>query len=307
MKFRKPKFWNNINLFSICLLPLSIVTFIFNNFKLFFIKEQRYNIPIICVGNIYVGGTGKTPLSIYIYNLLKKKFKPGIIKKYYSSHMDEINLIKSRVKHLFFDKKRSSSISKAERNKNNVVILDDGLQDISIKKDLNIVCFNSKDCAGNGFLLPAGPLREGLNKINNCQIAVINGKKNIAFEKKLKLLSNCPKIFRSEYKIKNIKRYRGKKLLAFAGIGNPENFFDLLKNYGLNIKERIFFPDHYAYSKNEIKNLMNIAKDKRLDIITTEKDYFRIKKLGFKKIKYISIEFKILKYKSFQKEVMKYL
>ena len=73
MKFKKPKFWNNINFLSICLLPLSLITIIFNNLKTYIITGFRFDIPIICVGNIFIGGTGKTPLSIYIYNLLKKK------------------------------------------------------------------------------------------------------------------------------------------------------------------------------------------------------------------------------------------
>ena len=96
MKFKKPKFWNNINFLSICLLPLSLITIIFNNLKTYIITGFRFDIPIICVGNIFIGGTGKTPLSIYIYNLLKKKrYRPAIVRKYYNSHIDEINLTKS--------------------------------------------------------------------------------------------------------------------------------------------------------------------------------------------------------------------
>ena len=306
MKFNKPEFWNKNNFLSLFLLPLSVFTLIFNYIKSLIITEYSYKIPIICVGNIYVGGTGKTPLSIYIYNLLKrKKFKPAIVKKYYPSQIDEINFTKNKVKHFFSDKKRSLSILKAEKKNNNVIIMDDGLQDVSIKKNLSILCFNSSDLIGNGFLLPAGPLRDRLKKINNYQIVVINGKKNIAFEKKLKSLSNKIKIFNSKYEIKKIGNYKSKKILAFAGIGSPQNFFDLLKDYKLNIKEKISFPDHYNYTKDEIRNLMSKAKEKNLKLITTEKDYFRIKQLGLKKIEYISVDLKIIKYKEFEKEVLK--
>ena len=97
--------------------------------------------------------------------------------------MDEISFIKSKVKQFFYNKKRTLSISTAESKKSNVIIMDDGLQDVSIIKDLNIICFNRVDLIVNVFLLPAGPLREKLNKIKNCNIAVINGKRNIAFEK----------------------------------------------------------------------------------------------------------------------------
>ncbi len=308
MKFKKPKFWNNINFLSICLLPLSLITIIFNNLKTYIITGFRFDIPIICVGNIFIGGTGKTPLSIYIYNLLKKKrYRPAIVRKYYNSHIDEINLTKSKVKQFFYDRKRTLSISKAEAKKNNIIIMDDGLQDVSVIKDLNIICFNSFDLVGNGFLLPAGPLREQLHNIENYQIAIINGKRNIAFEKKLKSISNNIEIYQSKYVIKDLKRLRGKKILAFAGIGNPENFFDLLRDNGLKVKKEISFPDHYNYTKKEIENLISKAKDEALTLLTTEKDFFRIKKSGIKSINYVSVELKITNNKSFEKELLKYL
>ena len=308
MKFKKPHFWKVINLISVFLIPLSVITFLFNSLRAFFIKKQIFNIPIICVGNIFIGGTGKTPLSFYIYNFLeKRKFKPAIVRKYYHSHLDEINLSKKKVRHFFCNKSRASSILRAEKNNNDVVILDDGLQDVSIKKNLNIICFNSLDLIGNGFLLPAGPLREMLKNIVNYQIVIINGKRDVAFEKKLKLISKNIKIYQSNYKIKNVKKYKGKKIFAFAGIGSPENFFNLLKNYGIIIKDKVAFPDHYDYSKKEIKNLILRAKEKKLKLITTEKDYFRIKQLGFKNIEYVSVDLKIIQNRRFEQELMKYL
>ncbi len=183
--------------------------------------------------------------------------------------------------------------------------MDDGFQDCSIKKDLNILCFNSLDKIGNGFLLPAGPLRDQLNKVNTCQIAIINGKKNISFEKELKLISNNIRIYQSKYIIKNIKKFKGKKIFAFAGIGNPDSFFNLLKESGLNIKDRVSFPDHYNYTKNEILDLILRAKKEKLKLITTEKDFYRIKKFGLKKVDYVSIELRIKNYNSFIKEVLK--
>ena len=308
MKFKKPKFWNDINFLSICLFPLCLVTIIFNIFKTHFIKGFRSNIPVICVGNIFIGGTGKTPLSIYIYNLLKKrKFKPAIIRKYYNSHLDEINFTKSKVKQFFYDKDRTLSISKAESQKNNVVIMDDGLQDFSVIKDLNIVCFNSSDLVGNGFVLPAGPLREKLNNVNDCQIAVINGKRNITFEKKLKSISNNIEIYQSKYIIKNLKKFKTKKILAFAGIGSPESFFMFLRDNGLKVKREISFPDHYNYTKKEIENLVLKAKEDGLTLLTTEKDFFRIKPSGLKNLNYVSVDLKIINDKSFERELLKNL
>ncbi len=308
MKFKKPNFWKDINPISLFLLPFSLITFLFNYLKSILITKNRYEIPIICVGNIFIGGTGKTPLSIFIYNLLeKKKFKPAIVRKYYSSHLDEISFTKNKVKQFFCDKKRISSILSAQQKNNNVIIMDDGLQDLSIQKDLNIVCFNSMDLVGNGLLLPAGPLRDQLNKLRICQIVVINGIRNINFEKKLRLINNDIKIYQSKYEIKNAKKYKGEKILAFAGIGNPENFFALLKSHGFKVNDKISFPDHYQYTKSEIKDIIIRANEKKLKIITTEKDYFRIKHLGFKKIERIVVGLKIVNYQSFEKEVLKVL
>ena len=308
MKFKKPNFWKSKNFFSLLLLPFSFITFIYNHFKELLVTKYRPKVPIICVGNIYVGGTGKTPLSIYIYDLLKKKkFNPAIVRKYYSSHSDEIGFTKSKVKNFFSDKKRISSISKVEMKKDSVVVMDDGLQDVSIVKDLNIICFNSSEPIGNGFLLPAGPLREQLNKVKDYQIAVINGRRNLSFEKKLKSISSNIEIYQSKYEIKNLKKFRGKQVMAFAGIGSPEKFFDLLKDNGLKVKEEISFPDHYNYSKNEIKNMILKSREKGLKLITTEKDFYRIKQLGLGKINFVSVELKIKNYKSFEKELLKNL
>ena len=308
MKFKKPNFWNDINFLAICLFPLCLITIIFNIFKTYFITGYRSNIPVICVGNIFIGGTGKTPLSIYIYNLLKKRrFRPAIIRKYYNSHVDEINFTKSKVKQFFYEKKRTLSISKAESQNNNIIIMDDGFQDISIIKDLNIICFNSLDLIGNGFLLPAGPLREKFNKVKHCQIAVINGKRNIAFEKKLKSISSNIEIYQSKYIIKGLKKFRGKKILAFAGIGSPENFFSLLRENGLKLKRELSFPDHYNYTKKEIENLISKAKEEDLTLLTTEKDFFRLKRSGFKKINYVSVNLKISNNKNFEKVLLNHL
>ena len=308
MKLKKPKFWNSINFLSICLLPLSLITIIFNILKTHIIKGFRSNVPVICVGNVFIGGTGKTPLSIYIYNLLKRRrFKPAIVRKYYSSHLDEINFTKSKVKQFFCDKKRILSISRAEAKKNNIIVMDDGLQDVSVIKDLSIICFNSSELIGNGFLLPAGPLREQLYNVKNCQIAVINGRRNIAFEKKLRSISGNINIYQSKYVIKGLKKFKGKKILAFAGIGNPRSFFSLLKDSGLKIKREISFPDHYNYTKKEMENLMFKAKNEGLTLVTTEKDFFRIKRSGFKKINYVSVDLKILNNKDFEKVLLKNL
>ena len=95
--------------------------------------------------------------------------------------------------------------------------------------------------------------------------------------------------------------------MAFAGIGNTASFFKSLEICGLKIKDKISYPDHYNYTKSEIKKIISRAKNKNLKLITTEKDYFRIKRFGFKKIDYISVDLKISNNKSFEKEVLRKL
>ena len=161
MKLVKPRFWDKKNhVISLLLLPISLIFQFIIRLRNYFITEKNFQIPIICVGNIYLGGTGKTPLTIMIANhLLKIGKKPAIIKKFYANQIDEHKLIKNYFDFLFLDKKRSKAIISAKEQNINVCVLDDGFQDLSIKKDLNIICFNSKQLIGNGLTIPSGPLR----------------------------------------------------------------------------------------------------------------------------------------------------
>ena len=165
MKLYKPNFWKETNLVSILLFPISLIVKLIVLMRKTFLKELEFEIPIICVGNIYLGGTGKTPLSINLgkeLSILNKK--PVIIRKYYKHHKDEYSLIRENFKHLITKKDRKNAIKNAVQNGFDTVILDDGFQDYKIKKNLNIVCFNNQ-LLGNGMLIPAGPLRESVDSL----------------------------------------------------------------------------------------------------------------------------------------------
>ena len=292
MKFLKPKFWDNKNdIFSILLKPISILFYFLISLKKSFIHAKKFKIPIICVGNIYVGGTGKTPLSIIITKELKiNKKNPVIIKKYYKDHNDEHQMIKKTVDSLILNKNRTQALVEAERKSFDVAILDDGFQDYAIEKDLNIVCFNSRQLIGNGLIFPAGPLRESFNSLKRAQIVVINGERNRIFEKRILEISKRIKIFYSNYTPTNIEQFKNKKLYAFAGIGNPNNFFELLSEYNLDVQKKISFPDHYNFTVNEIKKMTEIASKNNFELVTTEKDFYRIKDYNFKNIKYLKLD-----------------
>ena len=292
MIFSKPKFWHKKNsLISWMLVPISLFLQLLSAIKAKITIQKSFKIPIICVGNIYLGGTGKTPLTITIAKeLIKLKRKPAIIKKYYPEHIDEHNLISDSLNCLFLEKERFKAITNAEKKEYDVAILDDGFQDFSIKKDLNILCFNSKQLIGNGMMIPAGPLREEIGAIKRSHIILINGDKNEMFEKKILSISNKVKIFYSKYVPTNINEFKEKKLIAFAGIGNPDNFFSLLEENNLRIEKKIAFPDHYQFNKSDIQKLLNESLANNLDLITTEKDYFRIKKYAIKEITNIKLK-----------------
>jgi len=291
MNFFKPKFWdkNQFSLMSILLFPIALLIRLLNIFKRSITKTYQCSIPVICVGNIYLGGTGKTPLCIEIFSILKDlNMNPVFIRKKYDSFQDEADLQK-QIGPIYQNKKRIEAIREAIQNKANVAILDDGFQDFSINKNLSIVCFNEKQWIGNGLVIPSGPLREDLSALKRADCVIINGEKNIDIESKILNKNKEVKIFYTKYKGQNIGEFKNKKVSAFAGIGNPENFFNLLKDNNINVVKEMKFPDHYNYSKKELENLINEAKENNTILITTEKDYFRIDENYKKNINYLKI------------------
>ncbi len=278
MKILKPKFWDKegLGIFSLILLPIAFFYELLINLKSLLTTKRKFSIPIICVGNIYLGGTGKTPVSIKIFEILRKlKMKPVIIKKDHKDQKDEILLLKKYCK-VIVSKDRSEGIEKAIQENFNIIILDDGYQDFSIKKNINIICFNSKQKIGNGFVIPAGPLRQNLKSLKNCDIIFLNGEKDIIFETKLKRYNSNLEFIYYNYSIADISNFKNKKLIAFAGIGNPENFFDILRDNNLNVIKEISYPDHYDFSKKTLEKLIELKKKYSANLITTEKDYMRI-------------------------------
>ena len=307
MKLFKPKFWkSNKNFFTVLLIPLSLITWIYIILKKTFIQKVKFNIPVICVGNIFIGGTGKTPLSIHIAKKLSENGKnPAIVRKYYRSHIDEHKMILSYYNKLILNLNRSKGIYEAIEKGYDAVILDDGFQDYKIKKNLSIICFNSNQLIGNGYLFPSGPLRESLGSLRNANILIINGDKSLNFEQKILKIQKDLKIYYSNYKPLNIQEFKNKKLLVISGIGNPENFFKILKDNQMNIQKKMVYPDHYEFTKNEMLKIIEYAKKNDFQIVMTEKDYYKIKDFNLENIKYLKVKLEIEKEEEFIKNVMK--
>ena len=309
MKFKKPKFWDykNPNLLAYILLPFSLPIYIKNIFSTKTLI-QKENLKKICVGNIYLGGTGKTPLAIKISDMFKNK-KSSVIKKFYKDQIDEQKLIK-KYSNIICKTSRVEALKIARKKKLDYVIFDDGLQDKSINYDLKIVCFNNVQWIGNGFLIPAGPLREGIKSLKKYDAVILNGdsSKNKFIKKTIKKISNKLKIFESYYKPVNLNKFNIKKnYVVFSGIGNNNNFTTLLKNNSFNIFKNFNFPDHYSFKSSEINNIIKYAKNNNCKIITTEKDFLRLDDKFKNKMEYLKIEIKIKKYDTFYKYIKKKL
>ena len=292
MTFMKPNFWRTKNFISLLLFPLTLITFSINFLKKFNFKKH-FKIKTICIGNLSVGGTGKTSLAVELNELLKYKFKTVFIKKKYSNQKDEYNLLKKRGK-IISSKNRKDALKIAEKNFD-LAILDDGLQQKNIEYDLKIVCINSYEGFGNNFLLPAGPLRENLSELENYDIAFLNGfKKNQKLKNKIKKINYSLKVFDAKYEPTNLKKYNLKnKFLFFCGIGNPHEFENTLKKFRFKIEKQFIFPDHYSISNEIINNMKDIANKNKLKIITTEKDFLRLTKKQQKGINFLKVKLKI--------------
>ena len=308
MKFKKPKFWDlkKPNIYSYILLPIAFLIQVFAYFK----KKTKINdfkIKTICVGNIYVGGTGKTSLCIKINEILKKKnIRSCFIKKFYKDQLDEQKILKKRGQ-VFSSKVRVDSIKQAEHENYEVAIIDDGLQDSSINYDKSIVCFNNINWIGNGMVIPSGPLREKLFNIRNYDCIFLNGNlENLeTIKKEIITVHSKANIYIGQYKILNIDEINlSDNYFAFSGIGNHKTFLSTLKEHKINVMEDLEFPDHYEYTNKDLDKIITSSKKFNSKIITTEKDYLRIDNQIKKEIQFVKSELIIIDEEKFIKQII---
>ena len=231
------------------------------------LKSRR---PIICVGNILAGGVGKTPVVRAIAN---RYGAPVVMRGYKKSAKtgnigDEATML-SRTGLAVHVGDRKSNISVLNRQDDDTpIVMDDGLQNPTIKKDVSIVVFDEGLGYGNGLMLPAGPLRVPKRMARHADaIIVIKNKKP---KKNFVLPVGVPVFYA---KNQTTSPYdENEKLVAFAGIGYPKKFFNSLKN----VVARRSFPDHYQYTAEDLERLIALADKKKAKLITTEKDWVRL-------------------------------
>jgi tetraacyldisaccharide 4'-kinase len=281
MKLIIPNFWREKNLISILLIPFSwIYTFIssLNYSKFIHLSKSK----IITIGNITMGGAGKTPVAISISKILKDH-KLAILTRGYKGKLkgplivndshnindigDEALLLK---KHAVtcVSKNRLEGIKFLEDLGYEIIITDDGLQDNRFKKDISIVVVDSFFGFGNELIFPAGPLRESkISGLKKASFITLIGDKDIDLETSTSII---------KAKLVSDISLDNRNFIAFAGIGNPEKFFHSVKKAGGNIIQKIAFGDHHQYTNKEIDDLYKLAKMHKAELITTEKDYTRI-------------------------------
>tara|TARA_X000000368_G_scaffold291204_1_gene231498 strand:+ start:3664 stop:4653 length:990 start_codon:yes stop_codon:yes gene_type:complete len=308
------KIWYNKNVFF-TLLSILILPFSFLYFLIFYIKqnltiENEFTTPIICFGNINIGGTGKTSTLLSLLpELIKAKPKLVILLRGYkgtikSTHKvdpshdtaltvgDEALLYANNFK-TFISSNRLKAIKKIIKSENpDLIILDDGFQDKRIKKNKNIILINGNRGLGNGLLLPSGPLREiSLLAFKKTDIIILIGEDHTGFKNRYQNQINKKDLFTG--KIVSLENGLNKNFLAFSGIGNNESFFNTLEKNNYNVVKKLNFPDHYQYSKKEIEGIICTAKQNDLIPITTEKDIKRISPPLKSQIKYLKIQIEI--------------
>jgi tetraacyldisaccharide 4'-kinase len=297
--FTTPNFWKRKGFLSYLLLPIAKIYYAISYLNQKFKITKKVPRPVICVGNVVLGGAGKTPVVIAISKILKNLgYQPHIISRGYGAVIRQVTKVDS-TKHdylnvgdepLLLSKNaptwvstdRRQSIDSAIKDGANILILDDGLQNKSIYKDLNILVIDSLQGLGNSLLFPSGPLREPLNQaLKNSHLIVIVGDHEVDIQ------TNIPKV-RAKFDI--ISDIPHQSVVAFAGLGYPEKFLYTLEHHGFRVFEFLKYPDHHPYTIPQIKKLLKIAESYGARLMTTEKDFTRIPEKYQKDVLFLKVE-----------------
>ena len=292
------------------LIPFSIIFYCISILKNYlykngFLKRIKIKVPVLIIGNITLGGTGKTPLALnLITKFLNKGLNPALISRGYGGTAknitevfestnvrvvgDEALLIKAKSKIPVFvgkDRVGAAKILLKKYPKTSIIISDDGLQHHRLGRDYEIIVVDSQRNFGNGFIFPAGPLRESRSRLNQVDAVVYKGTSNNSKFYQMKYIT---KHFKNLITSKNItfEGIQDKKIVAITAIGNPESFFSILEDYNLKFK-KVIFNDHYLFNKNDFIKYANY------NIVMTEKDSIKCKELATKNFWVLPLETKV--------------
>lgn len=288
----KDAFWN------IWLLPLSAVFFLFSHARRLWLTKivkaiKNNEIPVVVIGNINVGGTGKTPLACHLVQLLNaQSIRVGIISRGYGSEApyypyalkkgesasisgDEPKLLRDRLDcPVVIGPDRNAAIKLLSQQGVDLILSDDGLQHYKMARDYEIVVLDGKRKLGNHWLLPAGPLREGRWRLKTVDTVILNGAaKDIAVseyeEQGMNIVPSCWVNAKTGER-KSLEFFAGKKLHAVVGIGNPQRFFTTLDSLSVEFTQHVF-ADHHNFTTADL----NVANEFSDQIVMTEKDWVK--------------------------------
>ncbi|CAO5674468.1 MAG: Tetraacyldisaccharide 4'-kinase [Holosporales bacterium] len=286
--FKAPKFWDKDSFLSRILAPFSWCYFLLIRLNKKRITPVQLSVPVICVGNLVMGGAGKTPTVIAIVEILKQMGQnPHIISRGYGAivkglkkvdhkwhHYLQVGdepLMLSKVAPTWVCPNRIKSAKAAIQDGATVIVMDDGFQNSSLFKDLNVLVVDAYQQFGNGKLFPAGPLREPFNEgIERADLVVVVG------EEKPQNLSHLKNVLQARFKPKTLPEKQQERIIGFAGLGYPQKFKISLLNAGYKVVDFVTYPDHFPYTITEIEKLLKKAKGKKAKLMTTSKDAIRI-------------------------------
>lgn len=260
--------------------------------------SAKVNIPVICVGNFVVGGAGKTPTVHMLTNYAQSQgHKVGILSRGHGGAITTPTVVQPD-KHNAHDvgdeallhALKSTTVIASNRVAGaqllldqacTLIIMDDGFQNPSLHKDFNLIVVDAKRGLGNGFAMPAGPMRVPFkSQLFHTDALFITGKGS-AGEIAIRKAARAGKpVFHSSVEVIGKSKYKGQKALAFAGIADPSKFFDTLEEIGVEVKARHNFGDHHVFTEDECGELIDRSKQQKLQLFTTEKDAARLKGMG---------------------------
>jgi len=251
-------------------------------------RPYRPRAMVICVGNLTAGGSGKTPIAIEVARALGARgLRPVLLTRGYGgkvrgpSFVDLANhsaaqtgdepLLLATAAPVIIARDRAAGAKLAEENGFDVIVMDDGHQNFTLAKDLSLIVVDAETGFGNGRVLPAGPLREPVAQgLARADAVVLVG------DGSPELARFAGPVLRTHLQPVRENGLAGKRVIAFAGIGRPEKFFDTLRAQGAHIVEARRYADHHAYTASEIARLNAKARDTNAMLITTEKDFVRL-------------------------------
>ena len=293
---------NLLEFLSLAYLVIENGAFLFYKYNI--LKSYRPKCKVISVGNLTLGGTGKTPLVMAIARHLKSSGrKVAILSRGYrgekgSNTSDEVELFKKHLPDVpvFVGRDRIAAAKDAEsRFAPHVLLLDDGFQHWRLKRDLDIVTINGKNPFGNGYLIPRGILRESKASLGRADVIVIT--KGGQAPDEIRAINNKAEMFISSYESADTAGIKGKKVAMACAIGDPGSFEDTVLSLGAQIVRKFIFMDHHVYSASDAAKIISEAAAAGADtVVTTEKDMVKLSRLvkgGGVKFAVVEIEMKI--------------